>query len=157
MGENCGLDLFLDFEFQDITCAQPPEEKGVYVIRVRKAGMPPEEIVQSLAPHVSRLRWEMAEKYLLDRIGRILNISDCPIIYIGSAGTNPGSRHTLAGRYQDLVRRHTIQFPVWALLYFGWELDFGWKVVERPGELERDLKERYETRQRRMPPALVKR
>jgi hypothetical protein len=119
--------------------------------------MPTSEIMQTLAPHVSRLRWETAEKYLLNRIGRILKITDCPLIYIGSAGTNPGSRHTLAGRYRDLVSRHTIQSPVWALLYFGWELDFGWKVAENPKELERDLKERYETRQQRMPPALVMR
>jgi hypothetical protein len=155
MGKDCGLDLFWDFEFDDITRAKPPDAKGVYVIRVRKPGTPPDEIIRNLEPHISRLGWEMAGKYLLDRIGRIRKIGDCPIIYIGSAGTNPGSRHTLAGRYRDLVSRHTIQFPIWALLYFGWELDLGWKADENPKELEKDLKERYETRQRRMPPALV--
>jgi hypothetical protein len=45
--------------------------------------------------------------------------------------------------------------PIWALLYFGWELDFGWKADENPKELEKDLKEKYMTRQRRIPPALV--
>jgi len=39
--------------------------------------------------------------------------------------------------------------------YSGWQLDLGWKADENPKELERDPKERYETRQRRIPPALV--
>jgi hypothetical protein len=155
MGKDCGLDLFRDFEFDDITSAKPPDAKGVYVIRVRKPGMPPDEIIRNLRPHILHLGWKMAGKYLLDRIGRIEKIGDCPIIYIGSAGTNPGSRHTLAGQYRGLVNRHAIQFSIWALLYFGWELDFGWKAGENPKELEKDLKERYETRQRRIPPALV--
>ena len=155
MRKDCGLDLFRDFTFDDITRAAPPDAKGVYVILVRKPGTPPGEIMKKLAPRISRLGWEMAEKYLLDRIGRIRNIGDCPVLYIGSAGTSPKSRLTLAGRYRALVRRHTAQFPVWALLFFGWELDFGWKATDHPREEEAELKERYLNRGRRAPPALV--
>jgi hypothetical protein len=155
MREDCGLDLFWDFTFEDITRAKPPDAKGVYVIRVRKPGMPPDEIMERLVPRISRFGWKMTEEYLLDRLGRIRNIGVCPILYIGSAGTNRASRHTLAGRYRDLTRRHTAQFPIWTLLYFDWELDFGWKATEDPREVEAELKERYLNRGRQSLPALV--
>jgi hypothetical protein len=155
MREDCGLDLFRDFVFQDLTSANPPDRKGVYAIRVRTPGMPPDEILQRLEPCISRFGWQMAEDYLLGRISRIRNIGECPILYIGSAGTSPVSRHTLAGRYRDLTRRHTAQFPVWALLCFGWKLDFGWKVTENPRDEEAELKARYLNRGQRSLPALV--
>jgi hypothetical protein len=126
MGKDRGLDPLRDFEFHDITEAKPPDAKGVYVIRVRKPGMPPDEIIRNPEPHLSRLGWEMAERYLLDRIRRIRKIGECPVIYLGSAGTNPESRHTPAGRYRDLVNRHTIR----ALLCFGREQDFRSKAVK---------------------------
>jgi hypothetical protein len=155
MREDCGLDLFRDFSFEDLPRAKPPDEKGVYVIRVRTPGIPPDEILQRLVPRISRFGWKMAEDYLLDRIGRIRNIGECPILYIGSAGTGSTRRQTLASRYRDLTRRHTAQFSIWALLYFGWKLDFGWKVTENPREEETDLKTRYLNRGRRALPALV--
>jgi len=155
MREDCGLDLFWDFTFGDLTSADPPDKKGVYVIRVRTPGMPPDEILQRLEPLISRFGWQMAEDYLRNRISRIQNIGDCPILYIGSAGTNPTSKHTLAGRYRDLTRRDTAQFPIWALLYFGWKLDFGWKVTGNPRDDEAELKAKYLNRGRRSPPALV--
>jgi len=40
------------------------------------------------------------------------------------------------GRYRDLARRHTALYPRWVLLYFGWELEYGWKVSDEPKELE---------------------
>jgi len=66
---------------------------------------------------------------------RINNITGCLVISIGSAGTNPESRHMLAGRYRDLASRHTAQYPLFALLYSGWELEYGWKVSDEPKEL----------------------
>jgi len=106
------------------------------VIRIKKRGLHPDDIIKELKPHVLHLNWKIAQDHLIDRISRIQNITECPVIYIGSAGTNPKSRHTLAGRYQDLTRRHTAQYPVWALLYSGWELEYGWKVSDSPKELE---------------------
>jgi hypothetical protein len=157
MAKSCPLDLFRDFEFADITKVKPPDTRGVYVIQVRKAGIPANELIKKLIPHLSRLRWKMAQDHLLDRISRILNIADCPILYIGSAGTNPTSKGTLAGRYRDLTRNHPAQLPLLALLYFGWELDFGWKVTDNPRELEAELKNKYQTRGHQKIPALAMR
>lgn len=155
MRKDCGLDLFWDFQFEDLTRANPPDAEGVYVIQVRKPGKPPDEIMKNLESHPGHLKGQKVEKNLLKRIGRIQNIGDCPILYIGSAGTSQKSRHTLAGRYRDLTRRHTARFSVWALLHFGWELDFGWKATDNPGEVEAELRERYLNRGRRALPALV--
>jgi hypothetical protein len=132
----CGMDLFTDFTFEDITKANPPQEKGVYVIKVKKRGLPLDEIISQLTTHIAGLPWEMVQAYFTSRIARINNITGCPVIYIGSAVTSPKSRHMLAWRYQDLTQRQPIQFPLWALLYFGWKLDFGWKVTDQPKEME---------------------
>jgi hypothetical protein len=155
MRKDCGLDLFWDFEFDDITKAKPPDTKGVYVIQVRKPGMPPDEIMKSLESHPEQLKGEKVPKDLLTRIGRIQNIGDCPILFIGSSGVRSGSRPTLKTRYRDLTQRHAARYPIWALLHFGWELDFGWKATDRPKELEAELKEKYLNRGRRALPALV--
>jgi hypothetical protein len=114
----CGMDLFTDFTFKDITKANPPEKKGVYVIKITKRGMPPDEIISQLTTHIAGLRWEMVEAYLTSRIARISNITKCPVIYIGSAGTSKKSRHTLAGRYRDLASRHTAQYPLFCPAVF---------------------------------------
>ena len=155
MRKDCGLDLFWDFTFEDITAAYPPDAKGVYVIQVRKPGLPPDEIMKSLESQPGLLEGEKARESLLKRIGRIQNIGDCPILFIGSSGARAGDRPTLKTRYRDLTRRHTARFPVRALLRFGWELDFGWKATENPRELEAELKEKYLNRGRRAPPALL--
>ena len=85
---DCCRDLFLDFSFDDISRAKPPKQKGVYCIKVIKRGLPTGDIEKEVANHISLLRWEMVEEYLVNRIHRLHNISLCPIIYIGSAGTN---------------------------------------------------------------------
>jgi hypothetical protein len=155
MRKECGLDLFYDFAFEDITTAKPPDAKGVYVIQVRKPGLPPDEIMKRLESHPEQLEGGKVPKDLLTRIGRIRNIGDCPILFIGSSGVRSGSRPTLKTRYRDLTQRHPARFPIRALLHFGWELDFGWKAAENPREQETELKERYLNRGRRAPPALV--
>jgi len=154
---NCCNDLYLDFTFSDISLARPPNQKGVYCIKVIERGLSTDKIEVELATHISRLRWGMVQEYLNNRIRRLHNISDCPIIYIGSAGTNPTSKHTLAGRYQDFKIRHTIQYPIWALLYFGWELEYGWKVTDDPAGTESNIKEVYKERHNGKLPALVSR
>jgi hypothetical protein len=77
----------------------------------------------------------MVQAYITSRIARINNITGCPVISPGSAGTNKKSRHTLAGRYRDLASRHSAQYTLWALLYSGWELEYGWKVSVEPKAL----------------------
>jgi hypothetical protein len=158
MSEFCAMDLFWDFTFTDIRHARPPPKKGVYVIRIQKRGKEPEEIISALAPHIMKLNWTITGNFLTSRISRIRNIdARCPVIYIGSAGTGPKSRHTLEGRYRDLASRHPVQYPLWALLYFGWELEYGWKVSDEPKELEAFLKKEYRKRQEGKLPALVAR
>jgi hypothetical protein len=151
----CGMDLFTDFTFEDITKANPPQEKGVYVIKVKKRGLPPDEIISQLTTHIAGLCWEMVQASLTSRIARINNITGCPVIYLGSAGTSHASRHTLAGRYRDLASRHPARYPLFALLYSGWELEYGWKVSDEPKELEAELKKEYRKRRKGKLPALV--
>jgi elongation factor P--beta-lysine ligase len=47
-------------------------------------------------------------------------------------------------------------YPIWALLYFGWELEFGWKEEEDPRNAESKLKQKYAERHNNKLPALVK-
>jgi hypothetical protein len=131
----CGMDIFTDFTFEDITKAKPPEKKGVYVIKITKRGLPPDKIIRQLTTPIAGLHWGMVEDYIMNRIARVTNITGCPVIYPGSAGTNPNSRHTPAGQYRDLASRHTAQYPLWALLYSGWELEYGWKMSDEPKAL----------------------
>jgi hypothetical protein len=156
MRKNCGLDLFWDFQFEDIRTAKPPDAKGVYVIQVRTQGIPPDEIMENLESHPEHLEGEGERRNLLKGAGRIRNIGDCPILFIGSTGGRR-SQPTLKTRFRDLGRSHAARFPIRALLHFGWELDFGWKVTENPREVEAELKERYLNRGRRAPPSLATR
>lgn len=149
--------LFTDFTFQDLRAAEPPQRKGVYVIQVKQDGEPVADIVQRVTRVVHTLNWSMVGDRMLSRIKRLDGIGLCPIIYIGSAGTRPSSNHTLAGRYQDFGRRHTAMYPLWALLYYGWELRYGWKQEDRPADLEKQLKEEYRKIHRDTLPALVRR
>lgn len=47
-------------------------------------------------------------------------------------------------------------YPIWALLYFNWELEFEWKVANNPENVESQLKKEYKKRHNKLP-ALVKR
>jgi hypothetical protein len=114
----CGMDLFTDFTFEDITKANPPQEKGVYVIKIKKRGLPPDKIISQLTTPIAGLRWGMVQACLTSRIARINTITGCPVIDPGSAGTNKTSRHTLAGRYRDPASRHTAQYPLFCPAVF---------------------------------------
>jgi hypothetical protein len=124
---------------------------------VKKEGRPVTEIVRQVKQLVKHLNWESVGKYTLDRISRLEKINRCPIIYIGSAGTHQNSKNTLKQRYQEFPGRHTATYPIGALLYFGWELELGWREEDNPGDVEKQLKRQYEQRHNNELPALVKR
>ncbi|MBV9791513.1 MAG: hypothetical protein JOZ51_25170 [Chloroflexi bacterium] len=149
--------IFSEFTFADIRNANPPAQRGVYVLQVKRRGSPIPEMVQQAEAIIQRLQWPMAEKKMLSRIHRLEKIGECPLIYIGSAGTQGDSKNTLHGRYQEFAGRHTIMFPLWALLYFGWDLEYGWKVEQAPNIAEASLKQMYKAQHNGVLPALVQR
>jgi hypothetical protein len=155
---DCCNDLFDAFEFTRFQDAEPPKRKGVYVIRVHQRGTPAEEVREKAVGLAKSIGWDVADRFLCSRLNRLSKICDCPTIYIGSAGTYAGSKNTLHGRYLELATRHTAKYPVWALLSSGWELQYGWMIVdENPGDVEAALKERYQETHGGNLPALVNR
>jgi len=132
----CGMDLFTDFTLEDITKATLPEEKGVYIIKITKRGLPPDEIIRQLTTRIAGLRWEMVEAFLTSRIARISNLTGCR--------SSTSAQQVRAKRAGTRLRggtgilraaiRHSIRS--FALLSFGWELEYGWKVSDKPKELE---------------------
>ncbi len=96
-------------------------------------------------------------KKMSNRIERLKKVKVCSIVYIGSAGTGTESNHTLLGRYEDFAGRHTVMYPIWALLYSGWDLEYGWVQNKTPNILERRLKLKYKELHKGELPALVKR
>jgi len=154
----CCNGLFDAFEFTRFQDAEPPKRKGVYVIRIHRRGTPVEEVHDKAIALAESIGWDVASQFLCSRLDRLLAIGDCPTIYIGSAGTYAGSKNTLKGRYLEFSRRHTAQYPVWALLSSGWELQYGWMVVdEHPGAAEEALKGQYRKAHGGRLPALVSR
>ena len=57
--KNCCNKLFTDFKFQNIMDADPPEAKGVYVIRIKKRGKTLiEEMIRRTEKLVSKIGWK---------------------------------------------------------------------------------------------------
>jgi hypothetical protein len=150
------LDL-QQFTFQPIDKASPPAEKGIYVIRVAKAGQPIEGIIEAVKALTRQLHWPLVEKKALNRMRRLERIASCPILYIGAAGPSERSKHTLEGRYRDFAGRHTIMLPLWALAYFGWQLEYGWLATSSAAPQEASLKSQYRFLHAGNLPALVSR
>ncbi len=153
----CCDDLFKGFTFQDIRRADPPPRKGAYIIRISRRGASIDEIVRQCQSIASGIAWPIVEKYSMRRINRLREITDCPLIYVGRAGKSTGSKNTLRGRYHQFAHTHTIMLALWSLLYFGWELEYGWTETPNPEELEENLKQRYASRHGGRFPALVDR
>jgi hypothetical protein len=149
--------LFKGFHFQVLQKAEPPKQKGIYVIRVVERGEDPQAIITSINEVLGKIDWPLVSMKVENRLSRILKINDCPYIYIGAAGPNPKSKFTLLGRYKDFAGRHTIMFPTWALLYFGWKLEYGFLEGQDSGGLERSLKSKYVHDHGGKLPALVSR
>jgi len=155
---DCCNGLFDAFEFTRFQDAEPPKRKGVYVIRIHQRGTPAEEVHDRAIALAESIGWDVAGRFLHSRLDRLSKVGDCPTIYIRSAGTYAGSNNTLHGRYLELATRHPAKYPVWALLSSGWELQYGWMIVdENPGAAEEALKGQYRKAHGGDLPALVNR
>lgn len=155
---DCCSTLFTDFTFQDLENADPPNEKGVYIIKVKsKSEVPPSVMIEKTRQLLSGIDWDFVKKFIMSRVERLDKIGNCPIIYIGSAGGQRGSKNTLRGRYREFSLRHTIMYPIWVLLYFKWKLEFGWKNSVKPKQEEEELKIKYRKLHNGRLPALVER
>jgi len=153
----CCADLFASYSFEDLRSVEPPNKKGVYIVRVTQAGKDAKTIVKQVEQEVEKLKWRLVKDYVLSRTDRLNKIAKCPVIYIGSAGTRKKSKNTLQGRYKELASRHTAMLPIWALIYSGWKLDYGWKEEEDPLKAESLLKQEYKKKHEGRLPALVDR
>ena len=149
--QNCSLDIFNDFKYQDIKSAHPPEKPGVFVIKVRKRGTDEIDISNELEGDLYEIKWKAMRYALSHRLDQIVHMSNCPILYIGHAGTNSESRQTLAGKYRELAYCHPTQYYVWALLKYNWKLDFGWKVNDYPKKYAAELKTEFVKHHGQMP------
>jgi hypothetical protein len=157
MAECCST-LFVDFTFQDLTSAKPPNDKGVYVIRVkRRSEVPLTVMIEKTRQLLSGIGWDLVAGFIMSRVERLTNIGNCQIIYIGSAGGRSESKNTLKNRYEEFANRHTAMYPIWVLLYFGWKLEYGWKKSDRPIQTEKELKTKYQKIHEKKLPPLVER
>ena len=164
MIKNCNkcigeLNIQVDqFTFSDLQNAAPPDKKGVYIIRVKKRGAAPTQVFSDLYKVYEQINWKLVSKYVFSRLNRLNQIHECDIIYIGRAGSSKKEKsNTLKGRYKELANRHTIQFPLWLLLFLGWELEYGWRENLDPDKLETKLKDLYKGCHEGKLPALVNR
>jgi hypothetical protein len=149
--QQCGLDIFDDFNYQDIRNAHPPEKPGVFVIKVRMGGIDECDISNDLMGEIDKIKWKTMHYAFSHRLDQIVHMSNCPIFYIGYAGTNSKSRQTLAGKYRELAYCHPTQYYVWALLKYNWKLDFGWKVCDNPKKYAAELKTKFVKHHGQMP------
>lgn len=154
---DCCADIFSGFVFHDLRTAKPLDTKGVYAIRVKQKGEDPRKIILLVTQLIKTLNWDTVGKHILSRINRLEHVGKCSTLYIGSAGTRKDSKKTLKSRYEDFSGRHTAMYPIWALVYFGWELQFGWKQEDDPASAEAQLKTRYKELHNNKLPALVSR
>jgi hypothetical protein len=154
----CCSTLFTDFTFKDLTSADPPDEKGVYIVKVKsRSEVSPDVMIKKARQLLSGIGWNLVTEFIMGRVERLSKIGNCPIIYIGSAGGQRGSQNTLRGRYREFSLRHTAMYPIWVLLYFNWKLEFGWKKSVNPKREENKLKIKYRKLHNGKLPALVER
>jgi hypothetical protein len=147
--------LFNAFKFEPLRDAEPPKKKGIYAVRIASRGRDLDVILEEAGSLLKVIDWPMLDKKVRSRLSRLKRIGECPYIYVGSAGPRASSKHTLWGRYKDLSGRHTAMFPIWALVYFGWALDYGWLEGEGSKAMEATLKSSYREAHDGRLPALV--
>jgi len=144
LGMNCKCDPvfhgFLWHELSTLRATDLPKKPGVYAIRIIEKGDDPIKVKYRLENVILKTGWNELIKYVGNRLIRVLQIRDCPVIYIGST-------ESIRSRYKELAgRRHTAFFPILALLLNGWKLDYGFKTAlseNKAIQLERDLKRKY--------------
>lgn len=135
--------IFNNFSWVDLASITTlPNKKrveiGVYAIRIRKIGNDIIQVISDARKLSTKVEWKLFLEFFSDRIDRLERIVNCPIIYIGA------TNDSIQCRYEGLCgQRHTIFFPILALLINGWKLDFGWRLVDKPSEEEKSLKLQY--------------
>ena len=61
------------------------------------------------------------------------------------------------GPYEEFAGRHTIMYPLWALVASDWERAYGWCGADQAAQLEAYLKQCYKQQHDNNLPALVQR
>ncbi len=101
--------------------------------------------------------WTWYATYAEKRLKRIQSIAydeagalACPILYIGCS-------KSLQGRMRQLMDlEHTLNHPLWALLYSGWKLELAVRVVNSYKEAESRPKEDFRSaHQGQLPPLMA--
>lgn len=143
---NCKCDsLFKDFKWRplnSISLNEIQSETGVYAIRYDDKGLDIDQTILKKKDFFGQARWESVNSYVFNRLDRLKSIQDCPIIYIGSAPSIKAGG--LKSRYKDLCgRRHTIFYPVLALLIAGWDLQWGILPTKGPKAIEKEIVRKY--------------
>jgi len=130
----------------------PPKEDGGYGISVTRRGLPVREIMEAASSFCALLPWPRLQRSLSAQINRLSMIGTCDLVYLGKGG---GSTNKLYGRWDQLTWSHPTTLPLAALLYFGWQLKFGWMACANPLEMEKSLKIAYrQTHDNRLPPLM---
>lgn len=143
---NCICDpLFTGFRWRDLNSFSLDEikpETGVYAIRYNSKGLDIDQTIQKTKDFFIKAQWGSLNDYVFNRLDRLRSIVDCPILYIGSAPSIDAGG--LKSRYKDLCgRRHTIFYPVLALLVAGWNLQWGRNKTVKPKMVEKELVDSY--------------
>lgn len=132
-----------------------PSETGVYVIRYREKGSTLNETIQKSKQFFKQSNWKAFMKYAFNRIERIKRIGEFPYIYIGAAPSK--DNFGFQSRYKDLTGlRHTVFYPLLALLIANWKLDYGWYITENARKFEKELKMNYKKIHKVMPALVVR-
>ena len=143
---NCKCDsLFKDFKWRplnSISLNKIQPETRVYAIRYDKKGLDIDQTILKTRDFFGQAQWESVNSYIFNRLNRLKSIQDCPIIYIGSAPSIKAGG--LKSRYKDLSgRRHTVFYPVLALLIAGWALQWGILPTKGPKAIEKEIVRNY--------------
>ena len=150
--------LFRDFTWSKLdSLARKDVDKdiGIYAIKYRAKGLGIKQTIKKTKDFFNQAQWDSSHSYIFNRIDRIEDIRDCPVIYLGSAPSVKSDG--LRSRYTDLCgRRHTIFYSILALLVAGWDLQWGFLKTENPREMEKEIAYNYLEIHDRYP-ALVRR
>lgn len=153
MCSRCG-ELVSGFRFFGLAADDPPilppRDNGVYGIRIARRGGPVGEVIEAVTSLLAPIVWARLKRSISTQISRLSAIGDCDLLYLGMAGE-------LYGRWDQLTWSHPAMVPLAALLYHGWQVEFGWLLSDNPAETEKHLKTAYRQTHRNRLPALMQR